>query len=369
MKFSIITVCFNAADTIEQTIKSVINQNYTDMEYIIIDGDSTDGTLDIIKKYNDRIDCWISEKDSGIYHAMNKGIKRAQGDIIAFLNADDWYEDNVLNRVRQYFEKYDVEMIGGSMQYISDGNIIALSTARYDLNKTYLYCGCQQPALFVRKKVFEKVGIFNEEMKVSSDYEWTLRAWIAKVTFKSVPDIFTNFRLGGTSNIKCFDGNMEEYRAARRLLGENYYDEIESYYANKLEKYYYEQYFNNYILKDHIDLLRNYFTDDMYYIWGCGNLGGQLLHIFELLHINVKGFVDNDRNKWGSNIGKYKVYTLQQLEKNIKICIATRQYDEEVKKQIMEYGYAQNEYIAFSDIIKDIVMKQTGTVYSKEFFH
>lgn len=90
MKISIITVCYNRKDTIEQTIESVLNQSYADKEYIIIDGNSTDGTQDIIQKYKDRLAYWCSEPDNGLYDAMNKGLRHVTGDVIAFLNSDDW---------------------------------------------------------------------------------------------------------------------------------------------------------------------------------------------------------------------------------------------------------------------------------------
>ena len=106
MKLSIITVSLNNKDTIEQTIRSVLSQTYNNVEYIVIDGGSTDGTVDIIKKYEDKISYWVSESDKGIYDAMNKGIRKATGDIVGILNADDFYVDeNVLEKVVKCFEK------------------------------------------------------------------------------------------------------------------------------------------------------------------------------------------------------------------------------------------------------------------------
>lgn len=108
MKFSIVTVCLNSADTIRQTIESVVHQQNENIEYIIIDGGSTDGTVDIIKEYGDEISFWVSEKDNGLYDAMNKGIVKASGDVISLLNSDDWYEPNILERVKEYFETYKI---------------------------------------------------------------------------------------------------------------------------------------------------------------------------------------------------------------------------------------------------------------------
>jgi glycosyltransferase involved in cell wall biosynthesis len=105
MKVSIVTVSYNAAKTIEQTILSVLDQDYKNIEYVIIDGQSTDGTREIVEKYKDRLGYYVSEPDSGIYDAMNKGVKKATCDIIAFLNADDWYEKSVVREVVQWFMK------------------------------------------------------------------------------------------------------------------------------------------------------------------------------------------------------------------------------------------------------------------------
>lgn len=111
MKISIITVCLNSEQTIEQTIKSVIDQNDPDYEYIIIDGDSTDSTLDIIRKYQAYIAILISEPDKGIYDAMNKGIALASGDVIGIINSDDWYEPEILKTVRSCFQKSDAGVV------------------------------------------------------------------------------------------------------------------------------------------------------------------------------------------------------------------------------------------------------------------
>ena len=113
MKVSIITVCYNSAKTIKRTIKSVAEQDYEEIEYIIIDGGSTDGTLDIIDRYKDKISVLVSEPDEGIYDAMNKGIARATGDIIGFMNSDDWYADGAIVAIAEAFKKTEAEIVYG----------------------------------------------------------------------------------------------------------------------------------------------------------------------------------------------------------------------------------------------------------------
>ncbi len=137
---SIITVVFNGEKFLEQTIQSVINQTYKNIEYIIIDGGSTDGTLDIIKKYKDKIDYWASEKDEGIYDAMNKGIKVAKGKYLAFINADDWYEDNALNHVfSAYSQNQNIDFFYGNLNFIKDGGEVVLWKGNKGFKGDYVF--------------------------------------------------------------------------------------------------------------------------------------------------------------------------------------------------------------------------------------
>ena len=123
MKISIITVCYNSQKTISETIESVIRQNHHDKEYIIIDGESSDDTLSIIKKYQNHIDKLISEKDNGIYDAINKGLKQAKGDIIGLLHSDDHYpSDNILSLVSQSFDKNNIDIVWGNVALIDENN-------------------------------------------------------------------------------------------------------------------------------------------------------------------------------------------------------------------------------------------------------
>src|ERR1035437_3143214 len=123
MKVSIITVCFNSADTIEATIQSVLNQDYGDVEYILVDGKSTDKTISIIEKYKSRITKVISEKDDGIYFAINKGIYVATGDVVGILHADDFYADeNIISRVVKEFSEKKTDSVYGDLQYVARNN-------------------------------------------------------------------------------------------------------------------------------------------------------------------------------------------------------------------------------------------------------
>ena len=123
MRISIVTVCYNSSETMERAIQSVIGQDYDNVEYIVIDGGSTDGTVDVIQRHEQNIAYWVSEKDEGIYDAMNKGIEHATGEVIAFLNSDDWYEENILGEIARRFEDPEVQILCGDM-YCHNGKTV-----------------------------------------------------------------------------------------------------------------------------------------------------------------------------------------------------------------------------------------------------
>lgn len=181
MKISIITVCYNSGDWIKQSIESVINQDYQNIEYIIVDGDSQDQTKEIIASYGDRITKFISEPDHGIYNAMNKGIKLASGDYIYFLGSDDYLIDNqvISDGVNFINQNSEFEFIYGNIEVRSSTQVSYVhkpSKPEYALEE--LICGClPHQASFAHSSLFkeEKIGLFSEYYKSASDYEWFVK--------------------------------------------------------------------------------------------------------------------------------------------------------------------------------------------------
>mgnify|MGYP001019914496 CR=1 FL=1 len=174
-KVSIITVCKNAENTIERTIKSVISQTYKDIEYIIIDGKSSDNTVNIINKYIDKTGCFISEPDSGIYEAMNKGVKQASGEYCLFLNSDDYlYNDRVLEHI--FYQKPEADIIYGDVFYDYGNGKLELKKEPDKISFYYLYNGgiCHQ-SQFIKKELFIKYGLYDESYRLSADYELQIR--------------------------------------------------------------------------------------------------------------------------------------------------------------------------------------------------
>lgn len=177
MIFSIITVSYNASDTIEDTIQSVLQQReQVELEYLVIDGGSTDGTVDIIRRYDDAIDYWVSEPDQGIYDAMNKGIEQASGEWVGILNSDDWYADSALSCVAAAVRTMrDPDAIVGQLVRVTKnmevGQIVNPPTASFSCRRPN-----NHPATFVQRSVYEKIGDFDLRYPISADLEFILRA-------------------------------------------------------------------------------------------------------------------------------------------------------------------------------------------------
>ena len=187
IKVSIITVSYNAVMTIEQTIQSVLKQSYHNIEYIVIDGQSTDGTQKIIEKYGNAIAYYVSEPDHGIYDAMNKGISHATGDVIGIINSDDWYESDAVEKVVDCFNRTDAGVVFGEI-WLIDHNEKKINCTKHSLLPPH-------PAMFVKRDIYQKYGVFDTDYKLAADYEMTLRFVIDGVLFEHIEDIISNFRI------------------------------------------------------------------------------------------------------------------------------------------------------------------------------
>ena len=181
MKISIITVCYNSATTIEKTIQSVASQSYPNIEYIIVDGNSKDETLSIIKKHQDKVTKWISEPDKGLYDAMNKGIVLATGDYIGILNSDDtFHSTEVIANIADFHKINDVDAsVGNIVQHKEDGKIVRLYSAQYwKPEKLKIGFMPPHPSIFFKKELFEKYGIYDLGFTIGADYELITRFFL-----------------------------------------------------------------------------------------------------------------------------------------------------------------------------------------------
>jgi glycosyltransferase involved in cell wall biosynthesis len=204
IKVSVITVCYNSVATIEDTILSVIKQSYPNIEYIIIDGGSNDGTQDIIKKYEHHINYWISETDKGIADAWNKGIRKASGEIIGIINADDFYEKDAVNvAVQKLTASPDYGFVFGNLEVIGkDGRkkYLLQGSQNYERQINYDMPQIPHPTVFVKKYIYAQCGLFDVAYKTALDYEFLLRLHKNGVKGVYIDYTFATMRLGGESD-------------------------------------------------------------------------------------------------------------------------------------------------------------------------
>ena len=221
MKVSIITAVLNSRDYIEDCLKTILNQTYPNIEHTIIDGGSTDGTLSIIEKFLNKKCRFVSERDQGVYDAINKGIKLSSGEIIGILNADDIYADkNVIKNVVKTIIENNVDSCYGDLVYVARDN--TNKVIRYweaeNFHKDKFKRGWMppHPTFFVKKSIYEKYGMFNTAFPLAADYELMLRfLYKNEISSTYIPRVLVKMRIGGISNpgLYTFKAILENYRA------------------------------------------------------------------------------------------------------------------------------------------------------------
>jgi glycosyltransferase involved in cell wall biosynthesis len=234
LKLSIITINYNNAEGLEKTIESVVNQTFHDYEFIIIDGNSTDNSKQIIEKYDPKITTWISELDTGIYNAMNKGISKAKGEYCLFLNSGDYlHNQSILEFIFQ--KKHSADIVYGDMLTINDKGIQKhLKMPYYVGSRRLFFDTIWHPVSFIRRDLFLKYGYYDESYKIVSDYEFFVRVIIGKhVSLKKVPYIITVFDTKGLSSDKM---KVPQILLERAKAQENYFNP----YILWMYKFYYK---------------------------------------------------------------------------------------------------------------------------------
>lgn len=256
MKISLITVSYNSATTIKDTFESVLMQTYPDIEYIVIDGQSKDNTVDLIKEYEilfrGRMK-WISEPDKGLYDAMNKGIRMATGDIVGIINSDDfYYKDNIIAQIADAFKDNKTQVVFGDVRFVKSDNLD--KTVRYYSSKKFspklFKYGFMpaHPTFFTYKKYFNEFGYYRTDFKIASDYELLIRfLHTGNLNYKYLPIDFLKMRTGGVSTASPnsnYTLNKEIVKACKEngintnlpLLSLKYFVKIWEYIFPKQEK-------------------------------------------------------------------------------------------------------------------------------------
>jgi len=206
MKVSLLTVSYNSSATIKDTINSVLSQDYKDVEYIIVDGNSGDKTVEIIRSFGNKIDKWISEADKGIYDAMNKAIKMATGEVVGILNSDDFYSaTNVVSQVAAAFNDPAIDAVFGDLVFVDPNNLKKVvrkySSANWHPEKFAKGFMPAHPTFFVRRKYYEEIGLFKTDYKIAADYELLIRfLYVHKLKYKYLPINMVTMRKGGVSS-------------------------------------------------------------------------------------------------------------------------------------------------------------------------
>jgi glycosyltransferase involved in cell wall biosynthesis len=205
MKITIITATYNSASTVRDTLESVSMQRYPSVEHIVVDGSSKDETMDIVKEFP-HVSRVVSEKDNGIYDAMNKGLKLATGDVVGILNSDDFYDSpEIISQVMNAFNDPSIDVVYGDLQYVKQNNVHVITrtwkSGQYKRNHFYYGWMPPHPTFFVRRKIYEEVGFFNTDLRSAADYEMMLRI-LVKHNMRAcyIPQVLVKMRSGGMSN-------------------------------------------------------------------------------------------------------------------------------------------------------------------------
>ena len=252
---SVITVVLNGEKYLEETIQSVINQTYPNVEYIIIDGGSTDRTVDIIRKYEDKIDYWVSEKDKGISDAFNKGLILSQGYLVNILNSDDFFE-NCIEALIALYVKNEADICYGDISYVRDNKQVLIKKA----NHKYLprFMSLNHPATFIKKKVFTKIGFFNVSLKCTMDYDYLLRCYYNNMVFVYFDMIIANMRLDGLSDKLWKQTHYETFLIKRKYI-KNYFQYIRLYIDYKVGLL--KTVIRKFLMKVHLNKLVDYYIN------------------------------------------------------------------------------------------------------------
>lgn len=245
MKVSLITVTYNSALTLQDTIDSVAKQDYPDIEYIVVDGRSKDGTVELIEKNQNTISHWISEPDSGLYDAMNKGIQLATGDIVGIINSDDFYHrSDSISQVVKAFKESQKQCVYADIRFVKPGNLERTvryySSKKFNLNSFKWGYIPAHPTFFTYKENFEKLGLYRTDYRIAADFELLVRfLYKHKLSYYYLPLDLLKMRTGGLST-KSWKSNViinqEDLRACKENgLKTNYFWLYSRYFRKMLE--------------------------------------------------------------------------------------------------------------------------------------
>ncbi len=353
MKISVIMATYNAQETIRQAIESVIGQSYPQKELILIDGGSTDGTPEIIKEYETHVAYWSSEPDDGVYDAMNKGIAKATGDVIAFLNSDDWYEPEIFGKISDCFAADGPDILVCMANCVLGDHVYRDRESYRDIEDLQIHMIYYHQGMFAKREVFERIGTFDLRYQIVADYDWTLRAYRQGCRFQTIPDAVVNYRCDGFSSIQSLLV-FEEVReiACAQPASEETVRRRNAFYGGMEDRFLLTLY--NLVWKKDGAFVRSLCREGVsWHIWGAGAYGRMSCKLFWSVGIAVEGFIDNDRTV--RECYGYSVLSPEELTGAEWICIGSRKYEKEIREQILAMGYPPERIISFTDFKSSMI--------------
>lgn len=371
IKISIVTVCFNCVELVEKTVKSVLEQDYENVEYIVIDGASSDGTCEVIEKYRDRITYYLSEKDAGIYDAMNKGIKAATGELIGFIGAGDWYEEGAIKAIADTYMLKPADVIYGDVTVV-DGTLYKRQDySNVSLRDMYYYMLIIHPGLFVRTSL-QKENPFDTTYRIAADYKFLMGLYHRGCTFMYANHGIVYYPLGGVSSTKLSDTIRESRRASYEVLGKDvteYESGIEKNYLRHMlmcDPAHLESDSENMNLA--LDYLGKWLGAREVYLWGTGMNAWKCKWILDKAGIKIKAFIDSDSTKWGCMYEGIEVIRPKKRvsASNPLIIVTSTKYEEEIKAEISSLYIEESVEVAcfaefFGNIAENVISrKQLG---------
>lgn len=350
-KVSIITVCLNSAKTIERTIKSVVGQTWRDIDYIIVDGGSSDDTVYIINKYSDRISRFISEPDDGIYFAMNKGIAMSTGEIIGIINSDDYYEEDAVEKVVNAFKKTGAEIVYGEINKFHDDGLFC-RVKNQNISELWHGMPMCHPTVFVKREVYDRYGVFDTKYNIVADHELMLRFYKNNVFFYDTRELLANFRLSGMSSHKrrevmhealilmrdyvkyAPDSDLEE----KRIMEEYNSAIIDAYLMNPSDRL--------------ISELKSMFENtNSIVIFGAGYWGGWIKKLLDDCGIDISFFTDNDKDNWDKEVFGKRILAPSYLRSFSGLVIITPENAQAcIKNQLLEYRNDKLKIVCLDDL-------------------
>lgn len=357
MKISIITVTLNCISTIEQTIISVLSQKDADVEYIVIDGKSTDGTREVIEKYTDRIAVCISEEDAGVYDAMNKGIKRASGDYILFLNGDDYLADETaVNRISAHLDGSSI-VIGR----VKTGSRISEVVDMNKVKSSYFGIFYPHQASFIPRGLFDELGFYDLSYKVSADFDWICKAIYNGKTVKWVDELVSVFRTGGmSSRLEC---SIDEYNISHKYLKMSGDTELIPVMTETAVNTAKNRIFTAMLCDEkYMGAFKEYISKLLsspvsVQLWGGGFLAEYYIGMFEQLAVNVSEVIDKNASKSGFLSGI--PMTLPSERNDDLIFISSELYDDEIAKTLTEDGEIEGKTFIRHRMFRDDIIRAT----------